>query len=429
MSPDGRDHRFTLRPGAVFHDGTALDAAAVVFSFARLRDPSHPARPRVAPFAPVYADLEEVRAESPTRVLFRLRRPAPAFLQTLTLFAASIVCPKCAAAPDFATKPCGSGPYLLKHWERDARMDLAAHPRFAGPAPAIARVVVLPVRSSRTALEKLRAGEVHVVDHPSLADVAALGSSSNPRVLSCPSLNVCALGFNVRQAPYSDPRFRRAVSLALDRKALVAVAYHGLAAPAVHLVPPAAWRDLAPTPAYEHDPARAKALFEELGLKGKTVELIHVAIARPHLPEPARAAEWVQDQLRRCGLEVRLSAYDKSAYSQKTRDPAHPMFLLGWKGDYPDPDNYLHPLLHGANAGDLNGSFWQDPEFDRSVGAARHEPDASRRREHYARALARYREELPTLPLVHVPLYFIASARVDWKPHPVDLRFSSVRLR
>ncbi len=425
VSPDGLSLAFELRPGVRFHDGTELDAEAVAFTFRRLVEPEHPNRPRQAPFRALYADLEKVEADGPARAVFRLRRPNRTFLLVLTHFSAGIVSPAAVRkhGDAFATNPAGTGPYRLGRWERDVRLELVAFEGHRSPPP-IRRVLVLPIRSPQTAVAQLERGQVHVVDHPTPADAQALSAA---RLLRAPSLNVCALGFNMKRAPYDDPELRRAVSLAVDRKAIARLAYHGLAEPALNVVPPAVWGDLHSTPEYVHDPALAREIVSRL--PAKDFELIHVNIARPYMPEPNRLAETLKDQLEAVGFRVRIRSYDMSAYGAKTREESHPMFILGWKGDYPDPDNYFTPLLHGDHAGDLNGSFWSDPEFDRAVSEARAEADPARRRALYERAYARYRKELPTLPLVHVPVFLAARPEVDYAPHAVETRFYEVRMR
>ncbi len=428
LAPDGRSASFELRGGVRFHDGTPLTAEAVAFSFARMLDPAHPQRPRIAPYARNFSAIGEVRAEGDLRVAFAFKSPFRLTLQALALPAASIVSPAAARkhGADFARNPSGTGPYRLGRWERDVKMELERFDAYWGEKPAVARVLVVPVASPATAIEKLRKGEVHVVDHPAPADLARLGGdpAAGP-VLQAP-LTVCCLGFNMKRAPYDDARFRRAVALAIDRRALNEFAYHGRAQPAWNVVPPALWG----TPPAETAPSleKARELLAELRLVTREVELIHVNIPRPYMPEPQRVAEFLKDALRKIGLEVKVTGYDKGAYGQKTRDPSHPMFLLGWKGDYPDPDNYLYPLLHGDNAGDQNGSFFDDPEFNAAVRSAQAEFDPALRRALYEKALARYLELVPTVPLVHLGQALAVSRRASYRPHPFEYRFYQARL-
>jgi ABC-type transport system substrate-binding protein len=99
------------------------------------------------------------------------------------------------------------------------------------------------------------------------------------------------------------------------------------------------------------------------------------------------------------------------------------MYLLGWIADIPDPDNFYYPLLHGDSKDDMNGSFFDDPEFNDAVKRAQTEIDPGRRAALLAAAYGRYREVLPTIPLVHVKQVMGLSKRVDYPMHPIETRF------
>ena len=425
-SPDGKTLTFELRKGVSFHDGTPLDADAVVFTFERFLKPDHPYRPRnPCPYGSNFGDIEKVAADGLHRVVFTLKRPSVVMLYNFTLFPAFIVSPAAVKqrGAQFPVQPIGTGPYRLSRWDRGVRIILDRNDNYWGAKPSIERVIVIPVNSPQTAIEKLRKGEVHVVDHPTLADQKALSSDPNTHVDTESSLTVSYLGFNLKRHPYSDPNFRRAVSLALDRRTLNELAYHGLAEPAANLVPPALWKDICPTPPYEVDLEKAKELLSRVKLESKEVELIHMTWSRPYVPEPLRAAEFIKDQLRKIGLEVKLTGYDKAAYDQKYKESNHPMYLLGWIADIPDPDNFFYPLLHGDSKDSMNASFFDDREFNEAVTAAQSEPDAARRKALLAKAYARYRDALPTIPLVFVKQLIGLSARVTYDMHPIEYRF------
>ena len=426
FSPDGRTLSLELRKGVRFHDGTPFDSESVVFTLGRLMDPRHPFRPKTPPpYAANFAVIDRVAADGPHRVVLTLKSPSVVILQNLALFGAAIVSPSAVKkfGDAFPRNPVGSGPYRLQRWDRDVRIVLDPFPGYWGPKPAIDRVIVVPVKSPQTAIEKLKKGEVHVVDHPTLADAKTLQSDPATRLEVQSPLTVCYLAFNLKKHPYSDLQFRRAVSLALDRKTLNELAYYGQAEPAANLVPPVLWKGICPTPDYEFSLEKAKEALAKVKPEPGPIELIHMTFSRPYIPEPLRVAEFVKDQLRKIGLEVKLTGYDRAAYTLRYKEEGHPMYLYGWMADIADPDNFYYPLLHGDSKGDMNGSFFDDREFNEAVTGAQSELDPARRRELYARAYARYREELPTLPLVHVKQLLGLSRNVQYNMHPIEYRF------
>ena len=430
FSEDGRTLTFDLRTGVKFHDGTAFDSEAVVFSFRRLLERDHPHAAKFVPYEANFRNIAKVEADGPHRAVMTLKTPSAVILQNLTLFGASVVSPTAVKkhGDRFSLNPVGTGPYRLARWETDVKIELEAFDGYWGKKPAIPRVIVVPVASPQTAVEQLKRGQVHAVDHATLGDVKPLKDHPATRVDIQESLNVCVLGFNMNHHPYSDINFRRAVSLALDRDQLNALVYYGLAQPATHVVPPAIWGDICPTPPYERDLEKAKEFLAKVKLESKTVELHHMSFSRPYVPEPHRVAEWVKDQLRKIGLEVRLSAFEKPAYDKKLVEEDHPMLLLGWNADIADPDNFFFPLLHGDSGKHLNPSRFNDPEFNEAVKAAQSELDPEKRKALYVRAYERYREMLPTLPLVHAKQVTGLSSNVVWTKHPIEYRFYTASL-
>ncbi len=425
ISADGKTLVFDLRTGVKFHDGTDFDSQAVVFSFDRLRQEKHPSRPKVVPYLANFADIEKVAADGPHRVVFTLKGPSAVILHNLTLFGAGIVSPAAVRkhGADFPRNPVGTGPYRMVRWDRDVRIVLDRFEGYWGPKPAYPRVVIVPVNSPQTAIEKLKKGEVHAVDHVSLGDIQALQAHPLTYVDSETSMNICYLAFNMRKAPYDNLHFRRAVALAIDRKGLNTVAYYGLAEPATNVIPPAIWRDLGPTPPYELNLAKAKEELAKAKLASNRVELCHMTFSRPYVPEPLRVAEFLKDQLQKIGLEVKLTAFDLAAYRQKVKEESHPMCLMGWSADIADPDNTFYPILHGDCAGETSPSFFNDPEFNDAVKRAQGQLDPAKRRELYVKAYERYRDQVPTVPLVHVKQLVALSKGVSYNMHPIEYRF------
>lgn len=430
FSEDGRTLTFELRDGIVFHDGTSFDADDVVYSFGRLLDPAHPERPRQVPYASSFGVIASVKADGPRRAVFALKSPSVVVLHNLALFGAAIVSPEAVRKDKdrFGRAPVGTGPYRLARWDKDVKIELAVFDRYWGAKPAIPRVIVVPVPSPQTAVEKLKRGEVHAVDHPTPADAKALLADPALRVQTLPGMLSVYLAFNLEIEPYRNPEFRRAAALAIDRKALNDLVWNGLATPSTNLVPPNVWGDIGPTPPYEHDPAKAKELLSRLKLPDAPLEILFNTLPRAYNPEPQRLAEALRDQLAAVGLKIKLTGYDRPAFEVKYKEPSHPMYISGWFADIPDPDNFFHPLLHGESRKDMNASFFDHPDFNRAVSAAQGERDPAKRRAHYARAYEVYRAELPTIPLGHLPQIVALRKNVRYLQHPIEYRFFTADL-
>jgi ABC-type transport system substrate-binding protein len=268
-SDDGTVWTFTLRPGVVFHDGSPVDAKAVVNAFERQRDPKHPHH-----FPGEYAfwlDLLDYVSKveegpGPDEVTFRCSRPAPAFfLQTLGVFTFSIPSQKAleALGPDFARHPIGSGPFLVRSWRSDVEIALARNDRYWDGAPALKEVFYRVAADPVARSQQLRAGEAGLIDNVDLNTIATLEKDSRVVVVRQPGLHFAYLAMNTQRPPFDDRRVREAVALALDKGRILKAAWRGYAQPAVNPVPPGIPGFHAGLKDRARDLTRARALLAE----------------------------------------------------------------------------------------------------------------------------------------------------------------------
>jgi peptide/nickel transport system substrate-binding protein len=435
-SDDGKTWTFHLRKGVLFHDGTAFTSASVRFTLDRLLGRG-PHVPRSNPYGPQYADIDTVEAPEPHTVVITLKAPSAVFLMNLAMFPAGIVSVEAMKKhrDQFGRNPVGTGPLKFKLWDPGVKIVLERNDAYWGAKAKMSRLIILDVKDVQVAIQKLKKGEVHIVDHITLADVPVIEADPNLAMEYEVSMNVCYLGFNLRKAPYDDPNFRRAVAHAIDRKKVLEIAYQGRAEVAPTLVPPSVFPIPEGLPPYAYDPVKAKEFLAKVKLPPDFQPVIwHMTYPRPYVPEPDKLAQVLQDDLSRIGLKVRLEGFNVDIYSKKLRDLEHPMFLLGWSADIADPDNFLYALLHGDSIGPLdkpsgtNHPFFNHPEFNRIVKAAQSEVDAAKRWAMYTEALGIYRSEIPTFPLVHVKQMAAVSKKVRYNHHPIEYRFWNIEL-
>ena len=430
-SEDGKTWTFHLRKGVKFHDGTPFDAAAVVFSLSRLLGKGENP-PRAVPYGSSYKVIQSVEAVDPHRVVFKLGEASAVFLMNLAMFPAGIVSPtavRASGAAAFSTSPVGTGPLKFKEWQRDVKIVLVRNADYWGPPAKMDRLIVLDVKDAKTAVQKLKNGEVDVIDKLTLADIAAVESDPNLYMEYEVSQNVCYLTFNMGRDPDRDPNFRKAIAHAIDRKKILELAYHGKAEEAATILPPSIFPAPADLARYPHDLEKAKELLAKVkfpeGFEGR---LWHMAYDRPYVPEPDKLAVVLQEQLGRAGLKVKLEGFNQDIYRRRTHDLDHPMLIMGWSADIADPDNFMYALLHGESIGPpekpdgTNNSFFNHPEFNAIVMAAQSEVDAAKRRGMYEKALRIFQDELPVIPLVHVRQFAAVSKRVKYNHHPIEYR-------
>lgn len=255
---------FQIREGVSFHDGTALDAAAVVTTFERMRDPEHPFS-----FGGGFTNWNSLldfvtkveQGSHGMEVVFRCERPAPTFfIQNLAMFSFSIMSP--AGLEKYGRKssrnPVGTGPFKLVRWDSGSEIELERNSDYWGGAPALQKVTFKvsdkpPVRTNR-----LISGSVHVIDNLSPGSIELLKKTQGVTMARRPQQSVGYLSMNTQVEPFNDPLLREAVAYALNKSRIIRLAYKGNAEPATVLVPPSLpfhAGDLK-APAYNRDKAR-----------------------------------------------------------------------------------------------------------------------------------------------------------------------------
>ena len=123
-SADGQSWTFVLQEGVTFHNGEAFTADDVIYSFERLQD-------KESPMAGVYANIEEVVADSPTQVTFNLKAVDSEFPASLTDYRAKMLCKSVA---DPMTELVGTGPFMLESFAAEDRAVMVKYAQYWGKA-------------------------------------------------------------------------------------------------------------------------------------------------------------------------------------------------------------------------------------------------------------------------------------------------------
>ena len=117
--------------------------------------------------------------------------------------------------------PIGTGPYELQQYQRDSTIRYRAFKDFWGPKPKIDTLVFSINKDPAVRLAKLRANECQVIAFPNIADVPAIKADTTLQMMEQPGLNIGYLAINVTKKPLDDVRVRRAINMAIDKKAIL----------------------------------------------------------------------------------------------------------------------------------------------------------------------------------------------------------------
>lgn len=423
VSDDGRTWTFHLRDHVRFHDGTPLDAAAVVFSFERLLRKGHPYAVEGGGnyWRSMLDDVEDVAAVDRLTVKIRLRRTFTPLLGNLAKFA--IVSPaaveKWGAA--FFEHPIGTGPFVFEDWAKGSRVIVRRNLLYWGTPPSLNQIVFQVVGDARQRLINLESGSVDLA--------VAIMPDEQPFVELHPDLvlhhtsgnNVSYLAMNGKKAPFNDPRVRRAANYAVNKEPIVKLGYQGRATAADSPLPPSSWAYHSPSVKYGYDPVAAKRLLAEAAADGvfdpnRTYRLLAPSTPRPYLPQPERVARYIQASLAQAGIRTRLVLQPYAEHRAAVQAGDHDLGIFGWVGDTGDPDNFLMVLLSSQQAqGEVaqNIAFYQNSDVDRLLLAAQGESDETKRAELYATVQEQLSTDAPWVPLAHSELVVAGRAELE----------------
>ncbi len=445
VSADGLQYTLNLRRGVSFHTtpwftpSRTMNADDVLFSFRRMLDKSHPAH-AAARRGFMYWDgmgmgrvVQAVDKLDDRTVRFTLKRPEAPFLADLAISPIGSVYSaeyaeqlRAAGRPEeLNSKPVGTGPFVLKSYQKDAVLRYAPHPSYWAGAPAIDQLVFAITRDSDLRAQRLKAGECLIGDIKNEA-AAQFTAPGGPRALSYQPLATLTVAPNHEHEFVRDRRFREALWLALDKDALIRGAYDGHATSATSFLPARMW-SVDRTLPERRDPARARQLVTASGYDGRVLQLFVTDD-----PFSRRRGELLQADWARIGVKVALQAYEEAEALRRTSQGEHDLALVSWWSDNADPDNFLTPVLscEGVASG-TNKSRWCDARFDALLDAARRSNDRARRSELYRQAQRLVYDEVALIPLLYPGGTVVLSPRVQaYVPGALGLHdFRAVRLK
>ncbi|HSU06714.1 MAG TPA: ABC transporter substrate-binding protein, partial [Acetobacteraceae bacterium] len=302
----------------------------------------------------------------------------------------------------FDQLPVGTGPFVFVNYQPDSVIRYAANPNYWNGKPKIDTLVFAITRDPSVRFAKLKADECQIIALPNPADLAAMKADPNLKVLSGPALNIGYWAFNVEKKPFDDVRVRRAMAMAIDKKAILDSVYLGTGVDAVNLIPPNLWSFNKDVQDYPHDPEAAKKLLAEAGYpNGFSTDIWAMPVQRPYNPNAKRMAESMQADLAKIGVTAKIVTYEWGEYLKRERQGDHQTVLLGWSADIGDPDNFFYVLLSCAAAKSGSASRWCDKSYDDLVTQAKQLTTRSQRTPLYEKAQVIMHEQVPLVPIAH----------------------------
>jgi peptide/nickel transport system substrate-binding protein len=415
VSADGRSVTATLRRGVTFHDGSALTAADVVFTYTSVLDPKVDSTLR--------SDLEmlaAVAAPDDGTVVFTLKYPYAPFLQRLTL---GIVPAKAFAGQDintavFNTRPIGTGPYRVSSWTPGDKLTLVANPNYWAGAPKNGKVIAAFIPDDNVRAQRVQAGEVDAAELPPRL-AATFEGGSGLRVEKVRSASYRGVMLPMKNPVTGDLAVRKALDLAVDRQAIVKGVLAGAGDPA--FTPITADSPFALPAARGRPAADLTAATALLDGAGWAVGPDGVRV-RQGIPAAFTLMYPASDTLRKelalaftadaekIGIRITPQGLTWEAIEPRMKDDA---LVMGWGSPY-DPDFVNFKLFGSAFAqkGFFNPGSYASPVTDKALQTGRGVADHAARKAAYATFQRQLAIDVPWVFLVFLQHTYVVKDSV-----------------
>jgi peptide/nickel transport system substrate-binding protein len=433
-SKNAKDWTFTLRKGVKFHDGTPFNSAAVCYNYNRqynftgaFQDPSatyywqtvmggfhHNGSADLSPS--LYVGCT---AHGKYSVTIHLRTPSGPFLPGQVISSFAIQSPTALKkyganqaelrggvfypTGSYAfSHPTGTGPFKFVSWTVGEKVVLTRNNAYWGKKPRIKTLIIRPIANNTARLQALQTNEVQGYDLVAPEHIATIQANSKLKVVNRPSFNVAYVTIHQGPgSPMNDIKVRQAVAYGLDRASVVNSFYSGRGQVANEFEPPQLFGWSNKVTKYPFNPDKAKQLLNSSSchVPCKVDFWYPTGVSRPYMPDPKRNFEAFAASLQRSGFNVvaHNAPWRPDYVKHVNEGTAGDLNMIGWTGDFGDPDNFLGTFFQTYSA---QFGFHNDAIF-KILAKAEAEKSLKKRIALYKQANVMIMNYLPGVPYAH----------------------------
>jgi glutathione transport system substrate-binding protein len=371
VSSDGLTYTIKLHPDVKFQDGTDFNAEAVKINLDRASNPdNHLKRYNL------FKMIDKTEVVDPTTVKITLKAPFSAFINNLAHPSAVIISPAALKqyGKDIGFHPVGTGPYQFVNWNQT---DFVKVKKFDGywkqGEPKLDTITWRPVVDNNTRAAMLQTGEADFAFPIPYEQAKVLEQNDKLHLVASPSILQRYISFNVTQKPFDNVKVRQAINYAINKDALIKVAFAGFAVPAEGPVPEGIDFSVKYKP-WPYDPAKARELLKEAGYpNGFTTTLW----SSHNHSTAQKVLQFTQQQLAQVGIKVQVTAMDAGQRAAQVesvgvKETGVRLFYTGWSASTGEADWALTPLFatQSAPPKQFNTAFYSNPKVDKALADA-----------------------------------------------------------
>ncbi|QND69764.1 oligopeptide ABC transporter substrate-binding protein (plasmid) [Mesorhizobium loti] len=415
--------RLFLRKGVTFHDGGPFTADDVAFSFS----PEHLLGPDMAGKATAMETLdtiEKVDIVDSHTVIVHAKGDDALLEKRLASWGAEIVSKRAfetAGSWDaWTAAPVGTGPYRIVSQSLDVEVVLAAHDGYWGGLPPLEGIHfrIIPELASR--MNALIAGEVDFITDLSPDMFSEIEKHPKLEVSGGPVQNIRALNIDTTGPILGKVGVRRALSLALDRKAIVQALWQDrLLIPNGYQLPSFGEAYIEDFPALAYDPDLARKLLAESGYKGETISY---RLLNNYYPNQVASAQIMVEMWRAVGINVEIQMMENWALIESK--PINAIYDDSNTATFPDPLGHAWRVF-GSSGANVKEGIWSNEEYFGLGEKLKETVDPQARRSIIRRMLEIVDREDPPCVILHGSGQFYGKRKdIAWVPgQTLDLNF------
>lgn len=416
-SLDDKTWEFKINTAIKWQDGTPVSADDIVFSFQRAR--SVPGS--VASYSGALRSVESATAKDPGTLIVKTSTPNPMLpLEIASIYVVSKHVGEKARTEDYNSGKAvvGTGPYKFISYTPGDRTVFERNPTYWGPKPQWDKVTYRFINNGAARTAALLAGDVDVIDKVAVTDVEKLRKDPKVSVYTYPGLRVLLLQPTLREGPnefitdnagkvldknpLTDVRVRQALSLGINRKAIVDRVLQGTVTEANQWMPKNSFGYNPEVKDIPYNAEQAKKLLAEAGYPQGFQISIHVPGDRyPQAPETVQA---VAQFWSRIGVKTKVEVVPWSVYSGRASKNEYAVSVIAWGNGTGEAGYGLLQTLASYDPkrgrGINNWGRYSNENVDKALDAATVEFDARRRE-----AIFRHAAKLVTDDVGHIPLF------------------------
>jgi peptide/nickel transport system substrate-binding protein len=422
---DDKTWEFKLRKGVKFHDGSDFTAQDFVYTVCRIPNVAN----SPSSFTLYTKGIDSIETPDPHTIIIKTAAPYPLLPVEMTTFGiisanaaggAKVTFDKAGCKADSwpstqafndGTLAIGTGPFKLAEYRKGERIVLDRNPGYWGTKPEWDKVTFRPITSDGPRMAALLAGDVDMVDEPPLQDLERLRKDPKVSVVETMSNRVVYLALDQAEPtptikgtdgknPLRDIRVREALSLAIDREAIVKRIMNGTAEPAAQLLAPGLF-GTNPDLKVKSDPKKARELLAAAGYPNG----FELTIGTPNdrYINDEKIAQAVAQMYSRIGIKTQVDAATVNVFFSRRNKGEFSVYLAGWSAATGEASSPLKSLvatrIKEKGFGPTNYTGYSNPRLDELLTKALATVDDAAREKLLAETMKVAMDDFAVLPL------------------------------